>query len=301
MCISTEDRKKVEIMGKMIIRLTVVIGTVLVLEGCCLNGLTQSNGQPFTEMADGSIDNFWSSVIPMPCGEVNAVYYAGSIDDKSILMHETSTGMHKWILSEANIESDVIMPYTADKSKWLLLKGTTNQCFRHWNWKKEIEDKIQNLTKNSARVKPLSTFYRVDGDLNGSNAWVVRVDEFLVKATLCDILKNGDKICTQQLYDGSKEEEQRIISEARHSRNPIIGRKPRDGSPCLAYWNRGKFIQPEGLPAETFFIIDNEIVAPFEFMWDGRYDGLLEFDETVAQKVYLKRVENETRKKVAQE
>lgn len=284
-------------MGKMIIRLTVIIGTVLVLEGCCFNGLTQSKSHPFTEMANGSIDNFWSSVISVPSGDVNAVYYAGSIDDKSVFMHKTSTGMHKWILREANIESGVIMPYTSDKSKWLLLKGTTNQCFRHWNWKKEIEDKIQTLTMNSALVKPLSTFYRVDGELNGSNAWVVRVDEFLVKATLCDILKSGDKICTQQLYDGSKEEKECIISEARHNRNPIVRRKPRAGGLCLAYWNRGKFIHPKELPAETFFIIDNEIVAPFEFMWDGCYDGLLEFDEKIAQKAYVRRVDAQKREK----
>ncbi len=278
-------------MGKMIIRLTVVIGTVLVLEGCVFNELTKSISHPFTEMADGSIDNFWSSVISVPSGEVNAVYYAGSIDDKSILMHETSTGVHKWILKEANIESDVIMPYTADKSKWLLLKGTTNQCFRHWNWKKEIEEKIQNLTQNSAIVKPLSTFCRVDGDLNGSNVWVIRVDEFLVEATLCDILKNGDKICTQQLYDGSKEEERRIVSEARHNRNSVVGRRQLDGGLCLAYWDKGRFIHTDQLSSETFFTIDNEIVAPFEFMWDGCYDGLLEFDEEIAQKAYVKRVD----------
>ena len=292
---------EVEIMGKMIIRLTIVIGTVLVLEGCCFNGLTQGISQPITEIADGSIDNFLDSVISVPCGEVNAVYYAGSIDDKSILMHETSTGMHKWILSEANIERDVIMPYTADKSKWLLLKGTTNQCFRHWNWKNEIEAKIQNLTKNSALVKPLSTFYRVDGNLNGSHAWVVRVDEFLVKATLCDLLKNGDKICTEQLYDGSNEEKQSIISKARLNMNPIVGRKPRDGGLCLASWDCGKFIQPEELPTETFFIIDNEIVAPFEFMWYGCYGGLLEFDEKIAQKAYVRRVDAQKREKHEQE
>ena len=284
-------------MGKMIIRLTVVIGTVLVLEGCCFNEFTKSISQPFTEMADGSIDNFWGSVISVPSGEVNAVYYAGSIDDKSILMHETSTGVHKWILKEANIESDVIMPYTADKSKWLLLKGTNNQCFRHWNWKKEIEDKIQNLTQNSALVKPRSTFYRVDGDLNGSNVWVIRVDEFLVEAALCDILKNGDKICTQQLYDGSKEEELRIVFEARHNRNSVVGRRQLDGGLRLAYWDKGRFIRTDQLPSETFFIIDNEIVASFEFMWDGCYDGLLEFDEQYAIDSYLRRVESEKRRK----
>ena len=288
-------------MGKMIIRLTVVIGTALVLEGCCYNELAQSISQPFTEVADGSVDNFWSSVISVPSGEVNAVYYAGSIDDKSILMHETSTEVHKWILRKANIESDVIMPYTADKSKWLLLKGTTNQCFRHWNWKKEIEDKIQNLTQNSALVKPLSTFYRVDGDLNGSNAWVIRVDEFLVEATLCDILKNGDKICTQQLYDGSKEEERQIVSAARHNKNSVVGRRQIDGGLYVAYWDKGGFIHTNEFSSETIFIIDNEIVAPFEFMWDGCYDGLLEFDEEIAQKAYVRRVYAKRRRKFEQE
>ena len=284
-------------MGKMIIRLTVVVGTVLVLEGCVFNELTKSISRPFTEMADGSIDNFWSSVISVPSGEVNAVYYAGTIDDKSILMHETSTGVHKWILKEANVESDVIMPYTPDKSKWLLLKDTTNQNFRHWDWKKEIEDVIQSLTRKSALVKPLSTFYRVDGDLNGSYAWVIRVDEFLVVATLCDILKKGDKICTQQLYDGGKEEERRIVSDAHHNMKSIVDRRQKDGALCLAYWDNGKFIHPEELPTERFFIIDNEIVASFEFMWDGCYDGLLEFDEQYAIDSYLRRVESEKRRK----
>ena len=130
---------------------------------------------------------------------------------------------------------------------------------------------------------------------------VVRVDEFLVKATLCDLLKNGDKICTEQLYDGSNEEKQSIISKARLNMNPIVGRTPRDGGLCLASWDCGKFIQPEELPTETFFIIDNEIVAPFEFMWYGCYGGLLEFDEKIAQKAYVRRVDAQKREKHEQE
>lgn len=288
-------------MGIMIICVTVVIGSCLVLEGCCFNEFTKSISQPFAEMHDSSVNNFWNSVISLPCGETNAVYYAGSIDDKAILMHETSAGVCKWEIRDANIEMCVIMPFTVDKGKWLLLKGTTDQQFRHWDWKKEIEDTIQSLTRNSALVKPLSTFYRIDGDLNASNVCVVRVDEFLVVATLCDILKKDDKICTQQLYDGSIEDKNRIISETRLAGNPVVGRNKRDGRLCFAHWEKGRFLHSEELPDATFFAIDNEIVAPFEFVWDGRYDGLLEFDEQFAVDSYIRRVESERRNRHVQE
>lgn len=281
--------------AQMILRLIFVAVASIVLHGCAFDEHT-SSFQHETTAGGVARSAFWSSVISTPCGETNAVYYAGSIDDIVILMHQTSAGVRKWNLKRANIDKNIIMQYTTDKNKWLLLKGTHDQHLRHWDWKKEIEDNIQNLTKNSALVKPVSTFYRVDSDFR-SNAWIVRVDEFVVEATLFDILKKGDKICTQQLYDGDMEDKQRIISEARNINNPIVRRVSQDGGLCLAYWDHGKFIQPQELPTERFFIIDNEIVAPFEFLWDGRYDGLLEFDEKIAQQAYLKRIENERRKK----
>ena len=50
------------------------------------------------------------AILVVALGALGASAFAGiAVDDKSILMHETSTGMHKWILSEANIERDVIM------------------------------------------------------------------------------------------------------------------------------------------------------------------------------------------------
>ena len=42
-------------------------------------------------------------------------------------------------------------------------------------------------------------------------------------------------------------------------------------------------------------------MASFEFMWDGYYDGLLEFDEQFAIDSYLRRVESEKREKHEQE
>jgi len=282
--------------AQMILRLIFVVVASIVLHGCAFDEHTLSF-QPGTTAGSVAHSAFWSSVISTPCGETNAVYYAGSIDDIVILMHQTSAGVRKWNLKGANIDKNIIMQYTTNKNKWLLLKGTDDQHFRQWDWKKEIEDNIQNLTKNSALVKPVSTFYMVDGDIRRNNAWIVRVDEFVVKATLCDILKKGDKICTRQLYDGDMEDAQRIISEARSKNNPIVGRVSQDGGLCLAYWGQGKFIQFQELPTERFFIIDNEIVAPFEFLWDGRYDGLLEFDEQLAIDFYLRRVESEKRRK----
>lgn len=282
--------------AQIISRLIFAAIASIVLHGCAFDEHTTIL-QHGTTAGGVAHSTFWSSVISTPCGETNAVYYAGSIDDIVILMHQTSAGVRKWNLKKANVDKNIIMQYTTDKNKWLLLKGTHDQHLRHWDWKQEIEDNIQNLTKNSALVKPVSTFYRVDSDFRRINACIVRVDEFAVEATLCDILKKGDKICTQQLYDGDMEDTHRIISEARSNNNPIVGRVSQNGGLCLAYWDKGEFIQPQELPTERFFIIDNEIVAPFGFLWDGRYDGLLKFDEKIAQTAYIRRVEAEKRKK----
>jgi hypothetical protein len=185
------------------------------------------------------------------------------------------------------------MPYTENRDKWILLKASDEECLRHWDWHKEIEEFVQSQPKTSALVKPLSTFYLVDGDLKERNPLVVIVDEFSVDETLCDNLKIGDKLCTKQLYDGSKDEEQRIISEARRSENPIVKRRLRDRGLCFAYWDQGKFINIKGLPNETFFIIDNELVAPFEIIWNLTYDGLIHFDKNVAVQAYKRRVERD--------
>ena len=186
------------------------------------------------------------------------------------------------------------MPYTEDRSKWIVLKDSGEERFRHWDWRKEIEDFIQNQPRKSALVKPISTFYRVGGELSEDEGCISMVDEFSVESTLCGVLKKGDKICTAQLYDGSKEAMRSIRREARHAGNRIVGRKSRqDAGLRFAYWDKGEFVRYNELPSESFFVIDNEIVAPFEFMWDGRYDGLLEFDEKIAQQAYLKRVEME--------
>lgn len=207
----------------------------------------------------------------------NRVYYAGSSNDVSVLVHLTSSGERKWCVAEDRVERTTVMPYTENRDKWILLKASDGECLRHWDWHKEIEEFVQSQPETSALVKPLSTFYLVDGDLKERNPLVVIVDEFSVVETLCDNLKIGDKLCTKQLYDGSKDEKQRIISEARRSENPIVKRRLRDRGLCFAYWDQ----------------IDNELVAPFEIIWDLTYDGLIHFDENVAVQAYKRRVERD--------
>ena len=235
-----------------------------------------------------SFCDFWTSVITVPCGQTNAVYYAGTIDGSTILVHETSIGTRKWYLKNANVEKSITMPYTNERCKWILLKDSEEDRFRHWDWKREIEDFIQKLPLRSALVKPISTFYRVDGTPSQKRCIFI-VDEFLVESTLCDTLKKGDKICTEQLFDGSKEDEQRILLKAMCDGKRIVRRRLQNTGLCFMCWDKGEIVHSAELPKETFIIIDNEIVAPFEFMWNNAYDGLLEFDEQFAQNAYINR------------
>ncbi len=241
------------------------------------------------------LESFKRCVLQVPSGQTNIVYYAGTCNGHVVLAHLTLSSNHKWDIGEANIEQAIVMPYTEDKAKWILLKDADEECLRHWDWHKEIEDFVQKQSEKSALVTPSSAFYKVDGDLADDNACVWIVDVFSVEATLCDALKKGDKICTEQLYDGSKEEMQRVISEARRSGNPIVERRLHDRGLCFAHWDEGKFISPNELPLERLFFINNELVAPFEVAWNLCYDGLIHFEENVAIQAYKRRVEQARR------
>ena len=63
-----------------------------------------------------------------------------------------------------------------------------------------------------------------------------------------------------------------------------------DGAVYVPFYDN---INPKELPKETFFIIDNELVAPFEIIWNLTYDGLIHFDENVAVQAYKRRVERD--------
>ena len=278
-------------------QLAICVTIVILSCGCLGRKHTLMDIAPDEGMreTDSSFSDFWSSVITEQGGQTNAVYYAGTTNGSTILFHETSVGIRKWNLKNANIEKSITMPYTEDRSKWIVLKDSGEERFRHWDWRKEIEDFIQNQPRKSALVKPISTFYRVGGELSEDEGCIFLVDEFSVESTLCGVLKKGDKICTGQLYDGSKEAMRSIRREARHAGNRIVGRKSRqDAGLRFAYWDKGEFVRYNELPSESFFVIDNEIVAPFEFMWNNTYDGLLEFDEKFTQDAYIKRTLNTT-------
>jgi len=235
--------------------------------------------------------DFISAVVSSPCGQTNIVYYAGTSNDVFVLVHQTSEACRFWNLTGVNLDKSILRDFSADPCDWIVIKQNEEDTLRYWDWHKEIEDFVQKQSEKSALVMRCSTFYKVDGDLADDNACVWIIDVFSVEATLCDALKNGDKLCTKQLYDGSKEEKHRIISEARHSGNPIVEGRMQDRQLCFAYWDQGKFINPKELPKETFFIIDNELVAPFEVAWNLCYDGLIHFEENVAIQAYKRRVE----------
>ena len=238
-----------------------------------------------------SMADVLSSIIQIPRGETNALYYAGSSGKKTVMIHVTSTGERIWKLQMTNLDQDVIMPYTEDRSKWILLKETDGDRLRHWNWKQEIKDFIRRLPRESAIVSSDSSWFKVDDDiLGGSNIlWVV--ESFIVEATLSETLKCGDTICTERLFDGQAEELRDVLAEAHKKNVKIIGRPIVSRELKCVYWNSAKTVHKGGSLAETALCIDSEIVAPLKFHWDCIYDELLPFEEEIAISVYKKRAE----------
>ena len=237
---------------------------------------------------DGSITDVLSSMIQIPSGDTNALYYAGSSGKKAIMIHITSTGERKWKMQKANLDQDVIMAYTEDRDKWILLKGTGGDRLLHWNWKQEIKDFIQRLPRKSAIVSPVSSWYQVDS--NTSNVlWVI--DSFVVDATLCETLKYGDKICTVRLFDGQIEERRRILSEAHGKKVKIMSGQIVSRKLKYACWDSAKIVHIGGSLTETALCVDSEIIAPLKFQWNCLYDELLPFEEIIAISAYKKRAE----------
>src|SRR5574344_1004744 len=57
--------------------------------------------------------SLWSSVIAASSEDAtNAVYYAGSITGKAVLVHETSRGAKQELYEDAYIDRSIIMPHT---------------------------------------------------------------------------------------------------------------------------------------------------------------------------------------------
>ena len=211
--------------------ISVVIATIAHEMGCSVtyeNGVFQFQEMEDMRETDSSFSAFWSSVITEQSGQTNAVYYAGTTNDCTILFHETSAGICKWNLKNANIEKSITMPYTEDRNKWILLKDSGEGRFRHWDWQKEIVDFIQMIPRNSAVVRPNSSWLQ-EAD-SGNFLWLI--NDYTVEETLCETLKQGDVICTVQLYDTDRNEEERILAEVRKSGKKIIRKKFQHQKDC---------------------------------------------------------------------
>lgn len=254
------------------------------------NVMYEKQGLSATAPSDTAMfQDFIYSVVSVPCDQTNIVYYAGTSSNGCVLVHQTSEKRRMWNFPNINIDKSIFRDFSEDSQNWITLKNNDEDTLRYWDWHKEIDDFVQKQTKKSALVMHCSTIYRVDGDLSDDTACVRIIDVFSVESTSCEVLKKGDKICTEQLYDGSKESKQWIIAEARSNKNPIVARQFQSRGLCLARWEEGRFISPEELPSERLFIINNEIVAPFEAIWNLTYDGLIHFDEGEAVQAYKRR------------
>lgn len=224
--------------------------------------------------------SLWSSVIAASSEDAtNAVYYAGSITGKAVLVHETSRGAKQELYEDAYIDRSIIMPHTQNRDEWILLKGSGEDKVRFWDWQQEIRDFVRSRPRNSALVRKESSFLKIES--NSEIVWLINVYD--VDASLCPNMSKGDKLCTVELFDCDIKERNDLCSRARLDGTTVVRHQEfKDARLLYAHWNSGKFVRVENFCSESLFCIDNEIVAPFEFAWDGVYDGLIRFDENLA-------------------
>ena len=270
--------------------------------GLCVSGMSclsvddKSNGMAVEKTAEQnqSLD-FIESVIAIPSGETNIVYYAGASNSFSILVHETNGGHRFWHLKKMNLDKAISRDFSYDTNNWVVLKDAAETQFRHWDCKKEIVDFVDAIPQMSAIVKPESSWLQLGDGLSNTNDFVWLVNNYIVDTTLCRLLKRGDKVCTVQLYDCDARESKRIFAEARKSGSKTLRHRQLPGGLEYACWDNGKFVQAGDCLGEKAFCLDNEIVAPFKFVWDGIYAGLLPFNEEAVIRAYKERAEESGR------
>lgn len=231
--------------------------------------------------------SLWPSVIAASSEDTNALYYAGSIMGKAVIVHETPEGVKQVLYEDANIDSSIIMPYNQKRDKWILLKGSEEDKVRFWDWQQEIKDFVCSQPQNSALVRKEASFLQIELGSDSTNdiVWVISV--YVIDSSFSQNMSNGGRLCTVELFDCDLKERQELCEHARLFRTTVL-RRQQCGNAGLFYvhWNNGKFVHVEGVCPEDLFCIDNEIVAPFEFAWDGVYDGLIHFDENIAIEEY---------------
>ncbi len=260
-----------------------IAGFSTVVTSCSLSVYKNNDAEIVSPCNLDSVGNFISAVISASQNETNVVYYAGTSNNVFVLVHETDEGRRFWNMHKVNIDKNVWQDFSHDSKDWVLLKDSSEEKFQHWDWRKEIIDFIQMIPRNSAIVRPNSSWLQVDD--SGSFLWLI--NDYTVVETLCETLKKGDKICTVQLYDTNRNDEKRIIAEVRKS--GIKRHTSASKELCYARWDNGKFMQIPESQGESALFIDDELVAPFAVAWNMTYDELFDFDEDIAILTYKKR------------
>ena len=276
------------------LRIVIGIAGLYTVGTSCSLPLCKNDGVKIVSSCNlDSIENFISSVISASQNETNVVYYAGTSNNIFVLVHETDDGRRFWNMQMVNINKDIWQDFSPNPKEWVLMKDTSEEKFRHWDWQKEIVDFIQKIPRNSAIVRPNSSWLQVDD--SGNFLWLI--NDYIVEETLCETLKKGDAICTVQLYDTGRNEEERLLAEVRKSGKKNI-RKEFSASKglCYAHWDNGEFRQIPESQGEAAFFIDDELVAPFTITWNMTYDELFDFNEDIAMRAYKERTEQYPKK-----
>ena len=265
-----------------------MVGISIVGTSCSLSFCKKDDAEIVSRCNLDSVENFINAVISASQNETNVVYYAGTSNNVFVLVHKTDEGLRFWNMHKVNIDKSVWQDFSHDSKDWVLMKDSSEDKFHHWDWQKEIVDFIQMIPRNSAIVRPNSSWLQVDD--SGNFLWLI--NDYTVVETLSETLKNGDTICSAQLYDFDRNEEKRIIAEVRKSgKKRIRHHSSASKELCYAHWNNGRFMQIPESQGESAFFIDDEIVAPFAVTWSMTYDELFDFDEDIAITAYKNRAD----------
>lgn len=240
-----------------------------------------------------SFDDFVASIVKIPQGQTNVVYYAGTSNDVSVLVHEDNEGVRFWNITNARIGKGHLRAYTPDKKQWILLKDNASEKLSCWDTRAQIHDFVDRLSVCSAIVRPESCWYEMDEFPSTEVGCIYVRQESLVCSTLCNKLKVGGRIRSSELLDVSSTSNAYFVAQMKKHQAKRWGYRCINGDLSLAVWSGSLFYTESEMPEDKVLCVTGELIAPFHVYWDLWCDGLLDFNEQTAIDFYKKRASHQ--------
>lgn len=239
--------------------------------------------------AASSFEAFISEVLQVPSGQTNVVYYAGTSNGVSVLVHETNQGERQWNIANARLGKIYLREFTPCKAYWTVLKSNTAKRLSCWDECQQIRDYVNGLPPCSALVEPQSSWYETDSIPDTQTGCVYLRQDSVVCYSLCKELKKGDRILSQELLDVTQPSNSFIVAQMRKSQTTRWGEKQIKGDLSLVVWSGGRFCTGPKDSARKMYCVGDELIAPIRVHWDLWCDGLIGFNETMAIECYKRR------------